>query len=91
MNKYPVKAGGKAVKLGFPAAPEDVAGGGVRRMPVTVAVQDKNGETIREGAYSVTLALKKSGGATLSGSLTMTTVNGIASFPDGVKNTMWRS
>jgi hypothetical protein len=82
LNKYSVKAIDKAVKLGFPARPDDVAEGGTRRMPVTVAVQDKNGNTIREGAYSVTLALKKTGDARLSGSLTAETVNGIATFPD---------
>lgn len=82
LNKYPVKAIGKALKLGFPAAPGDVAVNGTRRMPVTVAVQDKNGNTVREGVYSVKLALKKSDGATLAGSLTSTTISGIASFPD---------
>ncbi|HAO78978.1 MAG TPA: hypothetical protein DCQ92_08395, partial [Verrucomicrobia subdivision 3 bacterium] len=44
--------------------------------------QDKNGKTVRDGNYSVTLALKKSGSAKLSGTLTATTVNGIATFAD---------
>ncbi|HZL78742.1 MAG TPA: PA14 domain-containing protein, partial [Candidatus Limnocylindrales bacterium] len=47
-----------------------------------VAVQDKNGRTVRDGNYSVTLALNKSGSAKLSGTLTATTVNGIATFAD---------
>ena len=81
LKKYPVKIAGKAVKLGFPVL-GDVALDGTRRMPITVAVQDKNGKTIREGTYSVRLALKKSGAMKLSGNLTAVTVNGIATFPD---------
>jgi len=45
-----------------------------------VAVQDKGGKTVRDGTYTVTLALKKTGGAKLSGALTARTVNGIATF-----------
>ncbi|MEI9865974.1 MAG: glycosyl hydrolase [Limisphaerales bacterium] len=82
LKHYPFKPAGKAVKLGFPAAPGDVAIGGTRRSPLTVAVQDKNGKTVRDGNYSVTLALKKTGGAKLAGTLTVATVNGIAIFPD---------
>jgi len=82
LKKYPFKPAGRAVKLDFFGAPGEVAIGGTRRSPVTVAVQDKSGRTVREGNYSVTLALKKSGGARLSGTLTATTVNGIATFPD---------
>jgi hypothetical protein len=81
LKNYPFKPAGKAVKIGFSAAPGDVAIGGTRRSALTVAVQDKNGRTVRDGNYSVTLALKKSGGAKLSGALTATTVNGIATFP----------
>jgi len=82
LKNYPFKPAGKAVKIGFSAAPGDVAIGGTRRSPLTVAVQDKNGKTVRDGNYSVTLALKKSGSAKLSGTLTATTVNGIATFAD---------
>ena len=82
LKNYPVKPAGKAVKLRFPAPPGEVAINGCRCSPVTVAVQDKNGKTIREGTYSVTLALKKSSGVKLSGTLTAATVNGIATFPD---------
>jgi mannan endo-1,4-beta-mannosidase len=81
-KNYPVKVVGKAVKLGFYGAPGEVAIGGTRRMPVTVAVQDQQGETVREGTYSVTLTPKNSGHAKLSGTLTATTVDGIATFPD---------
>jgi hypothetical protein len=82
LNKYPVEPVGKPVKLEFSAPPGDVAVGGERRMPLTVAVQDRNGKTIREGVYTVNLAWEKSGRAALSGNLTAKTVNGIATFDD---------
>jgi mannan endo-1,4-beta-mannosidase len=80
---YPFQPAGPAVRLGFAAAPGDVAVGGLRRLPVTVAVQDEAGRTVRTGTFTVTLALEKtSPGGALSGTLTATTVNGIATFPD---------
>jgi hypothetical protein len=80
---YPFQPAGPAVRLGFAAVPGDVAVGGLRRLPVTVAVQDKTGRTVRTGTFTVTLALEKtSPGGALSGTLTATTVNGIATFPD---------
>jgi mannan endo-1,4-beta-mannosidase len=83
INHYPFPVTGPAVKLGFAGAPGDVAVNGVRRLPVAVAVQDKAGRTVRTGNYTVTLALgKASGGGTLSGTRTVATVNGIATFPD---------
>lgn len=82
LKKYPGQPAGKAVKLGFPTTPGDVAIGGTRRLPLTVAVQDDSGRTVRSGNYSVTLTLKKISGAKLSGTLTGATVNGIATFPD---------
>ncbi|MGD0206528.1 MAG: glycosyl hydrolase [Verrucomicrobiota bacterium] len=82
-DHYPFQPAGPAVRLGFAAAPGDVAVGGLRRLPVTVAVQDKTGRTVRTGTFTVTLALEKtSPGGALSGTLTATTVNGIATFPD---------
>jgi hypothetical protein len=82
LKSYPGKTAGKAVKLGFSGAPGDVAIGGTRRSPVTVAVQDETGRTVRDRNYSVTLVLEKSGDAKLSGTLTTMTVNGIAAFAD---------
>jgi hypothetical protein len=82
LKHYPFKPASNVMRLGFPASPGDVAIGGTRRSPLTVAVQDKNGRTVRDGNYSVTLALKKSGDAKISGTLTAATVNGIATFPD---------
>ncbi len=82
LNKYPATPGGKAARLEFCGPPGDVAAGGVRRMPVTVAVRDQNGRTVREGTFLVALTLKNSQSAKLSGILTANTVNGIATFPD---------
>jgi hypothetical protein len=79
-KSIPAVTTGKAAKLVFCGAPGDVAIGGTWRMPITVAVQDKNGRTIRDGNYSVTLALKNAGGAKLSGAPTTKTVDGIATF-----------
>jgi hypothetical protein len=80
---YPFPPAGPAVKLGFAPAPGDVAVNGVRRLPVTVAVQDEAGRTVRAGTYAVTLTLgDASAGSALSGILTATTINGIATFPD---------
>jgi hypothetical protein len=55
---------------------------GTRRTPIVVAVRDGDSKTVREGTYSVTLALKNPQGAKLSGVLTANTMNGIATFPD---------
>ena len=82
LGHYPFRPTGKAVQLGFATAPGDVAIGGVRRLPVTVAVQDKSGSTVRDGIYTITLALKNPSAGKLDGTLTATTVNGIATFPD---------
>jgi hypothetical protein len=82
LKKYPGKPAGNAVKLGFPAPPGDVAIGGTRRSPLTVAVQDKNGMTVRDGNYSVQLMLKKTNEAKLSGRLTTISTNGLAIFAD---------
>jgi mannan endo-1,4-beta-mannosidase len=73
----------EAVKLGFPSPPGDAATGGLRRLPVTVAVQDRQGRTVRKGNYTVTLAMGKNPSKNrLAGTLTASTVNGIATFPD---------
>ena len=76
------KPAGKPARLAFLGAFGNVAVGGAWRMPVTVAVQDENGKTVRDENFSVTLGLKKSGRAKLAGTLTVTTVNGVATFDD---------
>ncbi|MGD1088613.1 MAG: glycosyl hydrolase [Verrucomicrobiota bacterium] len=83
LRHYPFQRVGPAMKLGFVAAPGGVAVGGFRRLPVNVAVQDKDGRTVRMGKSTVTLALENNhGGGVLAGTLTATTINGIATFPD---------
>ena len=83
LKDYPFKAAGKPVKLAFPAPPGDVSVGGVRRHPVTVAVEDEEGRIVREGSYIIRLALGANAvGDTLHGTLSAKTVNGIATFPD---------
>jgi len=83
LKTHPFQPAGKATKLAFPGAPGDVTIGGTRRSPLTVAVVDEQGRTVREGTYAVTLALKEShGGARMLGSIAAATVNGIATFPD---------
>lgn len=82
LRHYAVNPVGRPVKLGFEGAPGDVAVGGTRWMPVSVAVEDQEGKIVRDGTHLVTLALEKSGGANLSGTLAARTVNGIATFPD---------
>lgn len=81
--KYPFRPAGKAVKLAFPAAPGPAAVNGLRRLPITVAVQDDNGRTVRTGSFKVTLALAGNlADAKLTGTLAATAVNGVATFAD---------
>lgn len=83
LKNYPFKAADKPVKLAFPAPPGDVSVGGIRRHPVTVAVEDEEGRIVRDGSYVVQLALGANAvGDTLRGTLSAKTVNGIATFPD---------
>jgi hypothetical protein len=46
----------------------------------TIAVQDLYGNTIINSPQTITVSLQPSNGATLSGGLTQTTVNGVATF-----------
>jgi len=82
LKNYPFHPAGKAVRLGFPAPPGGVAIGGERRLPVTVAIEDKNGRTVRAGNFTVTLALKNSSKGALTGNLTTAATNGVATFSD---------
>ncbi len=83
LKHYPFKGAGRAVTLGFLAPPGRLAVGSPGRTALTVAVLDRDGITVREGRYAVTLDLAVNPvGATLGGALTATTVNGIATFPD---------
>ncbi len=82
LKNYLFQVAGKPVKLGFPAAPQELAIDGLLRSPLTVAVLDKNGRTIRDGSFDVILALKANSKAKLGGTLTQPTVNGLATFAD---------
>jgi mannan endo-1,4-beta-mannosidase len=83
LKGYPFRPAGKAVKLGFPSPPGDLAVGSPGRQPMTVAAQDDEGRTVRTGQYAVTLTLcPHTGPGTLDGTLTAATVNGIATFAD---------
>ncbi|HLP77633.1 MAG TPA: glycosyl hydrolase, partial [Candidatus Paceibacterota bacterium] len=59
LKTYPFKSAGKPVKLAFPSTVTPVAVGGLRRSPLTVAVQDEDGRAVRDGEFKVTLALQK--------------------------------
>ena len=87
LKHFPAHPAGKPRKLGFVGAPGDVAINGTWRMPVSVAVEDKQGKILRDGVYSVRLSVKNGDKTKLSGTLTATTVNGVATFP-GVKINM---
>jgi hypothetical protein len=83
LEDYPFKPAGNAAKLGFPSRPADLAVGSPGRQPVTVAVQDAEGRTVRTGKHVVTLALAdRPGSGRLEGTLTAATVNGVATFAD---------
>jgi mannan endo-1,4-beta-mannosidase len=81
-KNFSTKAPGPACQLGFVGTPGDVAVDGTWRMPVCVAVQDGQGKIVRDGVYAVHLALNHRAAADvrMSGPLTATTVNGIATF-----------
>jgi hypothetical protein len=81
LKNYPFKPAGKAIKLGFPSSVGDLPLGSPGRQPVTVAVQDTEARTVRPGKYVVSLALG-AGKRGLQGTLTASTVNGIATFAD---------
>jgi mannan endo-1,4-beta-mannosidase len=83
LKSYPFRTVGAPVKLAFPASPGPVAVNGLRRTPLTVVVQDQNGRTIRDRTFKVSIALSENyANAKLSGTLTQTTTNGIATFDD---------
>jgi hypothetical protein len=54
---------------------------------VMVAIQDANGQTVTTATDSVTISLTTPGGATLSGTKTVSGVSGVATFSDLAINT----
>ncbi|HEU5122992.1 MAG TPA: glycosyl hydrolase [Verrucomicrobiae bacterium] len=83
LKDYPAQKVETPFKLAFPASPGPVAVNGFRRTPLTVLVQDRNGRTIRNKTYNVSIALSENhSNAELSGTLTQPTLNGVATFED---------
>lgn len=69
-----------AVRLAFATQPADAAAGATLA-PIRVAVQDEVGSTVTTSTASVTLSLDRNpGGATLSGTRTVTASGGVATF-----------
>lgn len=83
LKRYPFKRPGSAARLNFLAPPIQLAVGSPARTALAVAVLDRDGTTVRKGRHTVTLNLVENPvGATLGGTFTTTTINGIATFPD---------
>ncbi|MBK7861881.1 MAG: DNRLRE domain-containing protein [Archangiaceae bacterium] len=77
-----VRYSGPPTKLTFVNQPADTTQGAVM-VPVQVAVRDSADQVVEGAALSVTLALQSNPtGATLTGTLTVPVVNGIATFSD---------
>ncbi len=72
-----------AAALTIATVPSSVTAGAVITPPIEVTVLDANGNTFSANGVSVTIALTANpGGAALSGTETVTAVNGIATFGD---------
>lgn len=72
---------GMATRLGFLTQLRDVTTGTVISPAVRVAVQDASGATVASATNTVTLSIfTNPGGATLSGTLSVTAVAGVATF-----------
>ncbi len=70
-----------ATKLTFTTQPSSANAGAAISPAVQVAVQDANGNTVTSANNSITLAIGTNpGGGTLSGTLTVSAVNGVATF-----------
>jgi hypothetical protein len=72
---------GAAAKLAFTQVPVTTSAGSTITPAVRVAVQDAAGNTVVSATDAVTLAIGTNpGGGTLSGTLTVNAVNGVATF-----------
>ncbi len=74
---------GPAVKLGFMVQPANVSAGIPINPAVHVSVQDAQGNVVTSSTASITMAITSgtgTAGAVLGGTLTQTTVNGVAMF-----------
>src|SRR6266480_8085542 len=80
-DKAPTQPAAPASKLAFTVPPTNAAGAQLITPPVQVTVQDASGNTVTSATDAVTLALGANPGAgTLSGTLTVAAVQGIATF-----------
>src|SRR6202012_197008 len=83
-SSFTISAGGggtpppTATKLAFIQQPSNASAGATITPAVTVVVQDSNGNTVTTATNPVTLAL--AGGTGLTGTLTATAQNGVATF-----------
>jgi hypothetical protein len=74
---------GAAAKLGFTVQPSNTVAGTSMSPAVRVAVQDSLGNTVTSSSAAITTAIATNpGGGTLSGTLTVSAVNGVATFDD---------
>jgi len=72
-----------ATKLAFVQQPTNVVAGANVTPAVTVELQDETGTRVTTSGVSITLALGNNpGSSTLGGTLTQTTTNGVATFPN---------
>jgi hypothetical protein len=75
-------SGHKAAALAFFVQPMSAQAGAAIAPTVEVEVQDSGGTRVTSDVYSITLSIaNNAGGGTLSGTLTVDTVDGVASFP----------
>src|SRR5882672_7791388 len=80
-DKAPTQPAAPASKLAFTVPPTNAAGAQLITPPVQVAVQDASGNTVTAATDAVTVALGANPGAgTLSGTLTVAAIQGIATF-----------
>lgn len=74
---------GVATKLAFTVQPAATAVGAAIAPPVAVAVQDADGNTVTTATNAISVAIgNNGGGGALSGTITRSAVNGVATFSD---------
>src|SRR5436309_7903914 len=72
---------GTAAKLAFTVQPSNTTSKAAITPAVQVTIQDASGNTVTTANNSITLAIgTNSGNGTLSGTVTVTAVNGVATF-----------
>jgi hypothetical protein len=75
--------GGDAAQVSFLVGPTAVGEGTAISPAITVEIEDANGATVTTSSAPVTLSLGSNpGNSTLSGTLTVAAVNGVATFSD---------